>query len=217
MRERLREALGSRAVRRSPLLLLFLFLVACGSKPSDPAAPLDVPKLASGSVVESYFPLDHGKLYTYATHEGAENGTLSFRVERTDATHGKWVVVGTNSAKRFVYERDGVAYDGGAYLLKAPLDVGTSWPGEHGGQAKITKTDGTATAADGKTYSSCVVTQEDGTRPPNSRYTTTYCPGVGMVLFEVVTNQGDAKGELKYYGPPIKMESGTSVKIEKSN
>jgi hypothetical protein len=36
------------------------------------------------------------------------------------------------------------------------------------------------------------------------------------VLFEVVTNQGDAKGELKYYGPPIKMESGTSVKIEKS-
>jgi hypothetical protein len=172
--------------------------------------------VSSGSAVETYFPLEQGRLYTYATRDGAENGTVSFKVERPDPTHGKLVVVGSNSAKRFVYEKDGVAYEGGAYILKAPLEVGTSWPGEHGGHAKITKTDASATGADGKSYSSCVVTQEDGMRPPSSRYTTTYCPGVGMVLFEVVTNQGDARGELKYYGPPIKMESGTSVKIEKS-
>lgn len=201
-------------MRRLALLILPLS-VACGSKP-DATRPADPPKVASGSPVESYFPLDRGRLYTYATREGAENGTISFKVERADPTHGKLVVVGTNSAKRFVYEKDGVAYEGGAYILKAPLDVGTSWPGEHGGQTKITKTDATATTADGKSYSSCIVTSEDGTRPPNSRYTTTYCPGVGMVLFEVVTNVGDAQGELKYYGPPIKIEQGTSVKIEKS-
>jgi hypothetical protein len=197
--------------------LLFMWGTACGSKQVDSATPAEAPKLASGSPVETYFPLEQGKLYTYATHAGPEQGTVSFKVERADATHGKLVVVGSNSAKRFVYEKDGVAYDGGgAYILKAPLEVGTTWPGEHGGQAKIVKTDGTAAGADGKSYSSCVVTQEDGTRPPGSRYTTTYCPGVGMVLFEVVRNDGDARGELKYYGPPIKMESGTSVKIEKS-
>ena len=195
---------------------LFVLLAACGSKPTEPATPSDAPKVASGSPAETYFPLEQGKLYTYATRDGAEAGTITFKVERGDPTHGKLVVVGSNSAKRFVYEKDGVAYEGGAYILKLPLEVGTSWPGEHGGQAKIVKTDASASAGDGKSYSSCIVTQEDGTRPPNSRYTTTYCPGVGMVLFEVVTNNGDARGELKYYGPPIKMESGTSVKIEKS-
>lgn len=200
--------------RRASLLLV---LVACGTKPAGPSTSSDAPKLASGSPAESYFPLEQGKLYTYATREGAENGTVSFKVERSDATHGKLVVVGTNSAKRFVYAPDGVAYEGGAYILKTPLDVGTSWPGEHGGQAKIVETDATAAAGDGKSYSSCIVVQEDGQRPPSSRYRTTYCPGVGMVLFEVVTNQGDARGELKYYGAPIKMESGTSVKIEKSD
>jgi hypothetical protein len=193
---------------------------ACSGKPAEPSTPSDAPKVASGSPVERYFPLEQGKLYTYATQAGPERGTVSFKVERTDPNHGKLVVVGSNSAKRFVYEKDGVAYDGGgAYILKAPIEVGTSWPGEHGGQAKIVKTDASASvgAGDGaKSYSSCVVTQEDGTRPPNARYTTTYCPGVGMVLFEVVRNDGDARGELTYYGAPIKMQSGTSVTIEKS-
>lgn len=190
--------------------------VACGSPGPAPAAP-GGPAAAppSGSPVESYFPLVQGHMYTYATRDGAETGTVSMRVERGDATHGKLVVVGSGSAKRFVYEKDGVAYEGGAYILKAPLEVGTSWPGEHGGSAQIAKTDLTMTAG-GKTYGSCIQTVEDGTRPPGARYTTTYCPGVGMVLFEVVTNVGDARGELTSYGAPLPMNEGTSVKIEKS-
>lgn len=191
-------------------------LAACGPSSADPNAP-SAPRVAasSGSPVESYFPLEQGKMYTYATRDGAESGMISMRVERGDATHGKLVVVGTRSAKRFVYEKDGVAYEGGAYILKAPIEVGTSWPGEHGGTAKIAKTDLSMTVGD-KTYGACIQTVEDGTRPPNSRYTTTYCPGVGMVLFEVVTNEGDARGELRSYGAPIEMQQGTSVRIEKS-
>src|SRR5688500_6869620 len=115
-----------------PAFLLLLLVTSCGAKQADPATPADAPKVSSGSPVETYFPLEQGKLYTYATREGAENGTVTFKVERGDATHGKLVVVGTSSAKRFVYEKDGVAYEGGAYILKAPLEVGTSWPGEHG-------------------------------------------------------------------------------------
>src|SRR5688500_3528634 len=110
-------------VGRTRLLLLLLtgLTGACSGKAGEPATPSDAPKLASGSPVESYFPLEQGKLYTYATREGAENGTVTFKVERGDATHGKLVVVGSQSAKRFVYEKDGVAYEGGAYILKAPL------------------------------------------------------------------------------------------------
>ena len=200
-----------------PLPLCLLFVVAsCGPAAPEAGAPSKPSATAaSGSPVETYFPLEQGKMYTYATRDGAETGIVSMRVERGDATHGKLVVVGTSSAKRFTYEPDGVRYEGGADILKAPIEVGTSWPGEHGGTAKITSTDASVTAG-GKTYASCVQTVEDGTRPPGSRYTTTYCPGVGMVLFEVVTNQGDARGELKSYGAPIEIQQGTSVTIEKS-
>lgn len=197
------------------LAYFVVLLAACGSSSPDAKGPAPAPVASSGSPVETYFPLEQGKMYTYATRDGAENGTISLRVERGDATHGKLVVVGTRSAKRFVYEKDGVAYEGGAYVLKAPIEVGTSWPGEHGGTAKIAKTDLSMKVGD-KTYGSCIQTVEDGTRPPGSRYTTTYCPGVGMVLFEVVTNEGDARGELKSYGAPIEMQQGTTVRIEKS-
>lgn len=203
---------------RRTLVPFLLLSFACGGGAPDAATPAGSATAASassGSPVETYFPLEQGKMYTYATRDGAETGTISMRVERTDRSHGKLVVVGTGRAKRFVFEKDGVAYEGGAYLLKAPIEVGTSWPGEHGGTAKIAKTDASVTAG-GKTYGSCVQTVEDGTRPPGARYTTTYCPGIGMVLFEVVTNAGDAMGELQSYGAPIAVQEGTTVKIEKS-
>lgn len=200
------------AAAAAPIALLAL---ACG-----PAEPANAPggervSLASGSPVELYFPLEAGKLYTYATREGQSRGTVSMRVERGDATHGKLIVVGSGTTKRFVYEKDGVAYEGGAYLLKAPLEVGTSWPGEHGGQTKIARVDVSAKAG-GKSYESCVETVEDATRPPGVRYTTTYCPGIGMVRFEVVAADADAVGELTSYGAPIVMEPGTKVTVEKN-
>lgn len=205
-------------VRSTILFATLVALSGCGASKSDAAGPVGAAaKPSSGSPVESYFPLEPGKMYTYLTREGAESGMVSMRVERADATHGKLVVVGSGIAKRFVYEKDGVAYDGGgAYILKAPIEVGTSWPGEHGGTAKIAKVDVSVTAG-GKTYASCIQTMEDGQHPRGARYTTTYCPGVGMVLFEVVANDAEARGELKSYGAPITVQQGTTVKIEKSN
>ena len=191
-----------------------LSAAACGSGSKEAAPAASAGAVASGSPAERYFPLEQGKLYTYATQEGAERGMVSMRVERSDAVHGKLVVVGTGSAKRFVYDKDGVAYEGGAYVLKAPLETGTSWPGEHGGTARITKIDASVTAG-GKTYGSCIQTSEDGQRAPGARYTTTYCPGIGMVLFEVVTKDADARGELQSYGEPMVIQQGTTVKIEK--
>lgn len=125
---------------------------------------------------------------------------LVARVHRTDATHGELRM--SNATKRFVLDADGVRYDTGAFLLRAPLDVGTSWPGEHGGTTRIAAVDAEVKVPAGQ-YAACVRTIEEGGRPPNVKYTTTYCPGVGMVLLEVAAPGAEASAELKSYAPPV--------------
>ena len=128
---------------------------------------------------------------------------LVAKVHRVDATHGELRL--SNATKRFVYTPEGVAYDGGAFILKAPLEVGASWPGEHGGVTRIVSTSASPNVPAGA-YGSCVQTVEDGGRPLGSKYTTTYCPGVGMVLLDVVASGGEARAALKSYGAPAKIE-----------
>lgn len=181
----------------------FLGVVACvDSKPADaPNAPAKV--AASGSSVEQYFPLEEGRLYSYVTTEGTETGMLVAKVHRTDATHGELRL--SNATKRFVYSPAGVAYDNGLFILKAPLEVGATWPGEHGGTTRVASVDAAPKVQAGS-YSGCVQTVEEGGRPPGSKFVTTYCPGVGMVLLEVQAAGGEARAELKSYGAPVKID-----------
>jgi hypothetical protein len=151
--------------------------------------------------VERWFPLEDGKLYHYVTNESGDTGMLVARVHRSDPAHGELRL--SNATKRIVFTPEGVAYEDGAFILKAPLEVGTSWPGEHGGTTRIVSKDASAKVAAGS-YSGCIQTVEDGGRPPGSRYTTTYCPDVGMVLLEVVAAGAEARAELKSYGFPVK-------------
>jgi hypothetical protein len=184
-------------------LFMVSFLgVACGSA-GGPGAPAVSTKPASGSSAEQYFPLEEGRIYAYATSENGETGMLVAKVHRSDATHGELRL--SNATKRFVFTPQGVAYDGGAFILKAPLDVGASWPGEHGGTAKVVSIDASPKVVAGS-YSSCVQTVEEGGRPQGSKYVTTYCPGVGMVLLEVHAAGAEARAELKSYGAPVKIE-----------
>lgn len=185
---------------RSTILLL-LIPAACG--PSAPAATTPVAQPPRAGAVERYFPLEEGKVYAYATDEGGETGMLVARVHRTDATHGELRM--SNTTKRFVVSPDAVAYDDGRVILKAPLDVGASWPGEHGGTTKVTSTDASVKVPFGS-FTGCVQTVEEGGRPPGSRYTTTYCPGIGMVLLDVAVAGGEAKAELKSYGAPVNIQ-----------
>lgn len=185
----------------SILLALVVSAAACGDgKP--PEAPAGPAKAKSGTSAETYFPLEEGKMYSYVTSEGGETGMLVARVHRTDATHGELRL--SNATKRFVFTPEGVAYDTGAFILKSPVDVGASWPGEHGGTTRISTVDAAPKVAAGN-YTSCVVTIEEGGRPPGARYTTTYCPGVGMVLLEVSLNGAESRAELKSYGLPAKL------------
>jgi len=176
--------------------------MACGG--ATPAAgPASKAPPPSGSSVETYFPLLEGHVYSYATEENGESGMLVGRVQRGDATHGELRL--SNATKRFVYSAEGVAYDTGVFILRAPLEVGTSWPGEHGGTTRITAVDAAVKVQAGS-YASCVVTVEEGGRLPGASFTTTYCPGVGMVRLEVTTGAVSARAELKSYGPPATLD-----------
>lgn len=185
---------------RGTTLLLLSTLAACGHSAPPPTAPVAP---APSGAVERYFPLEEGKVYAYAIDEGGETGMLVARVHRTDATHGELRM--SNSTKRFVVSPDAVAYDDGRVILKAPLDVGATWPGEHGGTTKVASNDAAVKVPFGS-FTGCVQTVEEGGRPPGSRYTTTYCPGIGMVLLDVAVAGGEAKAELKSYGAPVNIQ-----------
>lgn len=190
--------------KRLPLLALFFVATsACGGR-ADGTSVKPSPHGAPGtSDVERLFPLEDGKIYHYATREGADTGMLVAKVSRRDPTHGELRL--SNATKRFVIAPDGVAYDGGAYVLKQPLEVGTSWSGEHGGTTKIVATDAVVDVPAGR-HVACVRTVEEGGRTPGARYESTYCPGVGMVLLVVSAGGTEARAELKSYGLPVKIE-----------
>jgi hypothetical protein len=186
-----------------------LFAVSClAALPScaaDPpkAGPEHPPQATLKSSVELYFPLEEGKIYNYATRDGTESGMLVAKVHRTDSSRGELRL--SNATKRFSYTPDTVGYEGGATILKAPLEVGSTWPGEHGGTTKIASTDTSVEVLAGS-YTGCIQTVEDGGRIKGARYETTYCPGVGMVLLVVTAPGSDARAELKSYGMPVKIE-----------
>jgi hypothetical protein len=194
-----KNRLGGMAVA----LTVVLSAAGCGDGKGTEATTTPVKVGASGSSVESYFPLEEGRIYNYVTSENGETGMLVAKVHRTDASHGELRL--SNATKRFVYSPGTVAYDNGLVLLKAPLDVGATWPGEHGGTTRVASVDAAPKVAAGS-YTGCVQTVEEGGRPPGSKFVTTYCPGVGMVLLEVQAAGGEARAELRSYGAPVKID-----------
>ncbi len=200
------SAVASSAVLRhwcSRLLVFALAVSACGGEAPRARAPSLQGSTANTSSVERFFPLEEGKIYHYVTHDGSDTGMLVAKVRRPDATRGELRL--SNATKRFTFAPEGIRYVGGAYILKAPAEVGSSWTGEHGGTTKITATDAAASVPAGH-FASCLRTVEEGGRPPGSRYETTYCPGVGMVLLVVSAAGNEARAELRSYALPVKIE-----------
>jgi hypothetical protein len=153
--------------------------------------------------VERYFPLEEGRVYAYTTSENDDSGMFVARVHRTDATHGELRF--SNGAKRLVYRPDALVYESGAVLLSAPIRVGTSWRGEHGGTTQITSTTASVEVPAGR-FSGCVEAVEEGGMPPKSRYSTTYCPDIGIVVLDVTTPRSGARAVLKSYGEPVEIK-----------
>ena len=178
-----------------------LLMIGAGCKEAEaPQADPVATRWPAASAADAYFPLEGGKLYHYLTDDGGERGMLVANVTRADATHGELHI--GSSVKRFTYDAKGIAYEGGAYVLRVPLEAGTSWPGEHGGTTKIVAADASVSVPAG-TYGNCVETVEDVV--PEAQYRNTYCPGVGLVLIDVASPRGHARIELKRYGAPVKL------------
>src|SRR5262249_37897933 len=118
----------------------------------------------------------------------------------------------TGERARIVEMRpDGVAYESGIYVLKAPLAVGNEWAGDHGSTVKISATDQVVEVPAGK-FAGCVETVEDLASPgggenPLRRITTQFCPDVGIATLRVeVWEQGKHAGEravLRSFGDPV--------------
>ena len=201
---------------------LALALTGCGASVDGAAAARSSPWLTpgtgqsnavSGSPAERFFPLVDGMVYTYATlNEVGEKGLLIARVHRIDGLRGELRFPGTG-AKSFEILPDGVTLKNRAgetsYVLTLPLAVGTTWRGEHGGQSRILNAEAMLDTPAGH-YDGCVQTMEErlGDRP--TRYSTTFCPGVGVVQIEVATGANFERAVLQSYAPPMRMrEDGT--------
>jgi hypothetical protein len=185
-------------------------LAAC--TPSTASSPWLAPsegqkEVRSGSPLETYFPLVDGMVYTYRTlNEVGEEGLLVARVHRTDARHGELRF--PNGSRMFEYTPDGVILHARTgevtHVLKAPLAVGTTWRGEHGGKTSVLDTNVSVDTPVGH-HDGCVRTREErlGDRPV--RYATVFCPGVGVVSLEVATGANYERAELKTYAPPMRI------------
>lgn len=190
------------------LLALFASAAAaCAEGPPPPAssawmrAPTGMTDAKSTSPLEEFFPLVDGNVYLYqTTNEVGEPGVLVARVHREDSDHGELKYA--KGAKRFAYHPDGVVLEeGGAYVLKGPLAAGTSWRGEHGGTSKILAVNVTAEVPAGK-FEGCVQVLEDQIAGKPTRYATTFCKGIGVVMLEIGSGGNFERAELKSYAPP---------------
>lgn len=202
-----------------PALALALAACASGPPPAE-SSPWLVPSegqkdVRSGSPLEQFFPLVDGMVYTYATqNEVGEQGLLIARVYRTDARRGELRF--PKGARSFEFAADGVLVRGrggdASYVLKAPLQVGTSWRGEHGGDTRVLAVSVKAETPSGR-YEGCVQTLEErlGDRPV--RYATTFCPNVGVVSIEAASGVNYELATLKSYGPPIRMRADGSERL----
>jgi hypothetical protein len=145
-----------------------------------------------------------GHVYHYTTaNEMGEEGLLVARVHRSGAREGELrFPAGT---KRFEYTPEGVVLSGqGAFVLKEPIALGTSWRGEHGGEARVSAVDVTVEVPAGR-FSGCVQTMEERLGDQPVRYVATFCPEVGVVLLEAASRSSYERAELKSYGPPVQI------------
>ncbi len=190
------------------LLLILLCLVLAACEPQRTSHPVKAPAgqiFSSGTASENLFPLVDGYLLSYVTEGGdGSAGMLIARLSRKGPMRGGRSLAG--EMRNYEYTADGIRlvsdFKRPIYVLKQPLAVGTTWLGEHGGEATIIAVDKTVDVPAGR-FTGCVevVEMRGGDRP--LRAGTTYCPGVGVVVLELSTASLSRRVLLKSHGPPV--------------
>jgi hypothetical protein len=210
---------SSAATVRRPLgaaIVLAAIAAGCGGAGETPApapgwnrAPDGAKGVSSGSEAERFFPLVDGNAYHYETvalgdEAVSQGGLLMTRVHRSGPTTGELRM--PSGTRRIEYVPDGVVSTSKTgertYVLKMPLSQGNAWPGEHGGQTRITAVGVSITVPAGN-YTGCISTEELRGGDAPMRVTTTYCPDVGIVSLEAQGGARVERAQLKQYGPPV--------------
>lgn len=186
--------------------LLLLSLAACEGTNAKPASFAEGEKglsgQSSGTALERFFPLVSGNIWSYVTtSDDGDRGLLLVRARRLGPADGELVT--PTGARRIRYENEGVGLaDRYVYVLKQPLVVGTSFTGEHGGKTRVDAVSVGVSVPAGR-FEGCVVTVEERLGDAPARYTTTFCPDVGIVVLDVEAPGAHERAELQSYGPPV--------------
>jgi hypothetical protein len=151
-------------------LLLFLF-AACAGREVAPAPSLGDPR--------DFYPMNAGNAWSYDVDTG--DGTTTLAVTRVESFDGRFAALRTADATiRYEAMAEGIrAATGDAWLLRAPLEVGATWPAPGGREAELLSRRASVTTAAGA-FEHCIEVVELGGKLDVEVHTV-YCPGVGPV------------------------------------
>lgn len=165
-------------MRTTALLALALaVLPACGAATPRPAG-LDPARLDPARL----YPMRDGYVWSY--NVDTATGMNTFAVSRVVRAEGDTIAI-TNGGEEIVYQQreDGIYRpQSGTYLLRAPIEVGASWPGAAGATARVTSVTEEVDVQAGH-FEGCVAVVEENEEAART-VRTVYCDGLGPVLVE---------------------------------
>lgn len=168
----------TRALPRLGAAVAMLSLGGCGAA-APRTAGLDPARLDPRAL----YPLHEAYVWSYDVDTGT--GVHTFAVSRVvRASEGRFAV--TNGGTEIEYEQrpDGLFRpQTGTYLLRAPIEVGASWPAAAGATARVTSV---TEVVDGRAghFEGCVRVVEENDAGSGRSVVTVYCPGQGPTLVE---------------------------------
>ena len=126
-----------------------------------------------------FYPLRAGNAWSYDVDTGERSTTLAVtRVETFDGSIAK--VRTAEAVVRYEVLPDGIRVPAAdAWLIRAPIVLGATWPGLGGRTAKLVSTDVVAETLAGR-FDRCIEVSEVGGELELD-VSTVYCPGVGPV------------------------------------
>jgi hypothetical protein len=125
------------------------------------------------------YPLQTGNAWSYDVDTGEASTTLG--ITRVEAFDGRIAEVHTGRAiVRYEVLPEGIRVPPeDAWLVRAPVVEGATWPGRGGRTARVTST-GATVAMPAGTFDRCVEVLETGGKL-ELEVRTVYCPGIGPV------------------------------------
>lgn len=178
---------------------IFSTLCACGGARREP----DTIRLEGKeqSDAEIYMPLEDGTVFTYETTstDGSAPGIYTVQVLRPMGNRVNLKAGG--KSQHLQVGPDGIAFIGGGYLLRAPVQRGRSWHGE-GGDVQVVEVGREISVPAGK-FTGCIRTVERGAASARA-IEAVYCPRVGMVSLDVEERNGAHRvASLKSHGARV--------------